>query len=59
MVRKFSHEKLPLSTSHAWVRMISAPAIDATGCGVNKKNGTTSCAKKLPSTSMRCSGLGR
>ena len=59
MVRKLSHEKFPLSTNQACVSTMIAPAIDATGCGANRKNGTTSWAKKLPSTSMRWSGLGR
>ena len=30
----------------------------AIGCGANRKNGTTSWAKWLPSTSTRCTGFG-
>ena len=59
MVRKFSHEKLPLSTSQACVRTMITPANEATGWGAKSNNGTTSWAKKFPNTSTRWSGLGR
>ncbi|CPA83087.1 Uncharacterised protein [Mycobacterium tuberculosis] len=36
-----------------------AAAMLAAGCGVNNPNGTTSWAKWLPATSIRCNGLGR
>ena len=56
IVAQFNHAKLPVSTSHAWVRITVAPAdapmIAGTGpgtnmprMGANRKNGTTSWAK--------------
>ncbi len=59
IVNQFSQAKLPDATSHSWVMTTIAPAMLATGCGANKPNGTISCAKWLPRTSTRCSGLGR
>ncbi len=48
-----------MTTSHSWVTTMIAAATLATGCGANNPNGTTSWAKWLPATSIRCSGLGR
>src|ERR1700756_493954 len=59
IVSQFSHAKFPESTSHNWVTMMIAPATLATGCGAHNPNGTSSWAKWLPATSIRCSGLGR
>src|ERR1700757_947269 len=59
IVTQLSQAKLPDTTSHSWVMTTIAAATLATGCGANKPNGTTSWAKWLPATSMRCSGLGR
>ena len=59
IVSQFSHAKLPEATSHSCVTITIPAATDATGCGANSANGTTSCATWLPATSIRCSGLGR
>ncbi len=53
IVMTLSQAKLPVSTSHSWVRSTMAAATDATGCGAKRKNGTISWAKWLPSTSPR------
>src|SRR5690606_21225885 len=58
-VIQFSHAKLPDSTSHSWVRIISAAAAEATGGGANTRNGTTSWVTWLAAASTRCSGRGR
>ena len=55
---QFSQAKLPLATSHSWVKMMMPAATLASGCGANRKNGTTSWAKWLPSTSSRWKGFG-
>src|SRR5581483_1964748 len=59
IVSQLSQAKLPDRTNHIWVTMMIAPATLATGCGAKSPKGTTSCAKWLPATSIRCSGLGR
>src|SRR5689334_4414940 len=59
IVTQLSHAKLPDVTSQSWVTTTIAAATLATGCGANNPNGTTSWAKWLPATSIRCSGLGR
>src|SRR5262245_45981882 len=59
MVRKFSHEKLPLSTNHDCVTMMITAAMDESGSGANRNQGTTSCAAWLAATSTLWSGLGR
>src|SRR5689334_2370614 len=59
IVSQLSQAKLPESTSHSWVAMMTPAAALATGCGVNNKKGTTSWAKWLAATSTRCNGLGR
>src|SRR6185312_15467954 len=59
IVTQLSQAKLPEATSHSWVTTMIAAATLATGCGANNPNGTNSCAKWLPATSIRCSGLGR
>ena len=59
IVTQLSQAKLPDATSHSWVTTTIAAATLATGCGANNPNGTTSWAKWLPATSIRCSGLGR
>ncbi len=59
MVIQFSQEKFPDSTSHSWVKIISAAAAVATGCGVNSRKGTTSCVTWFAATSTRCRGRGR
>ncbi|CKT08718.1 Uncharacterised protein [Mycobacterium tuberculosis] len=59
MVSQLSQEKFPDPTSHSWVTTMIAAAMLAAGCGVNNPNGTTSWAKWLPATSIRCNGLGR
>src|SRR3984893_5532932 len=45
IVNQLSQAKLPDATSHSWVTTTIAPAMPATGCGANRPNGTTSCAK--------------
>ena len=59
MVTRFSQEKLPLASSHAWVTTMASAATPATGWGANSPNGTTSWVAWLASTSARCSGRGR
>lgn len=56
---QFSQAKFPDSTSHSCVTIISAAAADATGCGANSRNGTTSCVIWFAAASARCSGFGR
>ena len=48
IVTQLSQAKLPDATSQSWVTTMIAAATAATGCGANKPNGTTSCAKWLP-----------
>src|SRR3712207_147126 len=57
--RKFNHEKLPLSTSQAWVTTITTAAAVATGSGANSSQGTTTWAKWLARASIRWRGFGR
>ena len=45
IVIQLSQAKFPDSTSHSCVAMMIAAATLATGCGVNRANGTTSWAK--------------
>ena len=59
IVTQLSQAKLPDATSHSWVTTMIAAAMLATGCGANNPNGTISCEKWLPATSIRCSGFGR
>src|ERR1700677_4793542 len=59
IVSQLSQAKLPDATSHSWVMTMIAAETLAPGCGANSPNGTTSCAKGLAATSIRCSGLGR
>jgi len=55
---QFSQAKLPEMTSHSCVTIMSVAAIEATGCGAERKIGTPSCTTWLPSTSSRCTPVG-
>src|SRR5262245_15516491 len=59
MVKKLSHEKLPLRTSQHWVTTMTRAPVVAIGSGANNNHGTTSCATWLAATSTRCIGFGR
>ena len=59
MVIRLSHEKLPETSSQAWVTTITRADRRATGWGANRPNGTSSWVAWLASTSARCRGLGR
>jgi hypothetical protein len=59
MVIRLSQEKLPLTSSQAWVTITARAATVATGWGANRPNGTTSWVAWLASTSARWTGLGR
>src|ERR1700677_311738 len=59
IVSQLSQAKLPDATSHSWVMTMIAAETLAPGCGANSPNSTTSWAKWLAATSIRCSGLGR
>ena len=55
---QLSQAKFPLATSQSCVKMMIPAATLASGCGAKRKNGTTSWAKWLPRTSIRCHALG-
>src|SRR5439155_24831257 len=59
IVTKLSQAKFPETTSHDWVVTMMIPASVAIGGGKKRNHGTTSCAKWLPSTSIRWSRFGR
>ena len=57
-VIQLSHAKLPVTMSQSCVRITITAAVEPTGPGTKSRNGTTSWAKWLPSTSPRWNHLG-
>src|ERR1700730_8501362 len=59
MVSTLSRAKLPLNSSHDWVKIITRAGSMESVCVTKRANGTTSCVKWLASTSISCSRGGR